>query len=192
MTDEKWPDGWSRRDFETWWDAYRKTQPSVAPPASGMPERDRKLARAAYGAAMSHSQAYLADDEVYPKRVSFANGRVVAYKLASGRAFLVVGMVPVEVSSELRCPNAADSHQAFDTWFNTNATSGMTQSSCWGTWTAAIAWVTAELEAVNAEDRRSRAGFDNWFRSSTDERRCSVWSFGWKTWQAAIDSEPYF
>ena len=54
-------------------------------------------------ASLSSGSNYVADDEVYPTRVEFANGRVVAIKHEDGRVFLGIGMlaVPQEDNSDV-------------------------------------------------------------------------------------------
>jgi len=54
-----------------------------------------KLARLAQGEPArtpNSGSNYVADDEIYPTRVEFANGRVVAIKSEDGRVFLGIGM----------------------------------------------------------------------------------------------------
>ena len=168
--------------FENWWPAW--VQENVN--ATG-----REIAHAAYKAAVAYTQNYVADDEVYPKRVAFANGRVVAYKLSEGRAFLGVGMgslVEEHASAEVRCPTADDCRQAFNAWFDCSATPLFpARLDCWGTWKAAISWFAEQPIALVRDDTTRRAGFDTWFRSNSDDRRPARWSVGLSIWLAALN-----
>lgn len=166
--------------FENWWPAWYRENPYAT---------DREIALTAHKAGVAHSQHYVADDELYPKRVAFANGRVVAYKMKEGRAFLVVGMETiVEASSQLRCPNADDCYWAFDACFPFCSLSDHVPSrdACLGTWNAAVAWCAFELQPVNPESAHCKRCFDTWFHSNTDIIRVAVWSLGWDIWKAAV------
>lgn len=57
---------------------------------------DRKLAAAAWEAAFSQSGNYVADNAMKPRRVTFANERVVSAWLSDGSAYLKVGVQGIE------------------------------------------------------------------------------------------------
>lgn len=66
--------------FEEWW--LRNGQ-FIDPDTSDVPwfDKRRALAESAFDAAMAQSRNYVADDEVYPRRVDFVNGRKIAVSI---------------------------------------------------------------------------------------------------------------
>ena len=66
-------------NFDSWW--KRKGQ-FIDPDTTDVPWFDKRkaLAEQAFNAALAISTNYVADHEVYPQVITFANGRVVAMK----------------------------------------------------------------------------------------------------------------
>ena len=54
--------------FEQWWEREGQRM---------NPDEAKRLAKCAYNAALEQSRNYVADEEVMPEKVTFANGRVV-------------------------------------------------------------------------------------------------------------------
>lgn len=76
--------------FDEWWN---RVGYSLDPDTEDVSWADKRkgLAQLAFEAAMAQSGNYVADDEVVPREVCFANGRVVRIACSS-RGFLEVGM----------------------------------------------------------------------------------------------------
>lgn len=79
----------SLTNFDEWWE---KTGKSIDPDTEDVPWYDKRkeLARMAYEAGDAGSGNYVADDDTYPTKITFANGRVVRSAGAHGKLFLVV------------------------------------------------------------------------------------------------------
>lgn len=87
--------------FEQWWERDGRM---IDPDFSEVSWYDKRkgLAEAAFNAAKAQSRNYVADEEVMPEKVTFANGRVVyiAENKTPGvhhGVYLEVGQLPDEV-----------------------------------------------------------------------------------------------
>jgi len=92
--------------FDAWWS--RRGQ-FIDPDTSDVPWHDKRkaLAEAAFDAAMAQSGNYVADAEVSPRCVTFANGRVVT--VGHDGASLDVGRAQEPVASKCTCAYDRDS-----------------------------------------------------------------------------------
>lgn len=73
-------------DFDAWW---KREGERIDPDTSDVPwfDKRRALAEAAWEAAKGVSSNYVADHELYPQKITFANGRVVKMK-GTGHLFV--------------------------------------------------------------------------------------------------------
>ena len=86
-------------EFEEWW---ARTGRTIDPDTEEVSWYDKRksLAEAAFASARAQSTNYVCDDDTFPRKVTFANGRVVIIRERvddPGRFFLGIGRVDGDV-----------------------------------------------------------------------------------------------